>query len=187
MSCLVKLVVPNLLSLLRIGLAMAFPSIPRSWRAGTIVAAAFTDLFDGRLSRALHGTSPLGQILDPVADKLFVGMVLLTMVLGRELSLLELGMVGFRDLAVLSGSAWSVVRRGWGSLKQMPPSILGKLTTGGQFGFLMLVALGLDRAGLFLRTVEGATMVLSIIAGIDYLGRKSTTTGDHETPELQHP
>jgi hypothetical protein len=69
----------------------------------------------------------------------------------------------------------------------MPPSILGKLTTGGQFGFLMLVALGLDRAGLFLRAVEGATMVLSVVAGIDYLGRKSTATGDHETPELQHP
>jgi phosphatidylglycerophosphate synthase len=186
-SRLVKLVVPNALSLLRIGLAMVFPFLPRSWSAGTIIAAALTDLFDGRLSRALHGTSTLGQVLDPVADKLFVGMVLLTMVLGRELSLLELGLVGFRDLAVLSGSAWSVVRQGWGSLKQMPPSILGKLTTGGQFGFLMLVALGLDRAGLSLRTVEGATMVLSVAAGIDYLGRKSTMTGDHETPELQHP
>jgi phosphatidylglycerophosphate synthase len=182
-----KVVVPNSLSLLRIVLALAFPFIPPTWRAGTVVAAAFTDLFDGRLSRALQGTSTLGQILDPLADKLFVGMVLLTMVIGGELSLLELALVGFRDLAVLAGSAWSVLRRGWVSLKQMPPSIPGKLATGGQFGFLMLVALGFDRTGMFLRTVEGLTMVLSIIAGIDYLVRKRTTTGDHENPELQHP
>jgi cardiolipin synthase (CMP-forming) len=187
MSRIVRLVGPNLLSLLRIGLAFAFPWIPTAWRGGTIVAAAVSDLFDGRLSRALHGTSTLGQILDPVADKLFVGMVLITLVFGRELTPLELGLVGFRDLAVLSGSAWSVLRQGWGSLRQMPPSLLGKLATGGQFGFLMLVALGSDRTTSLLRTVEVATMVLSIGAGIDYLCRKSTTTGDHETPELQHP
>ena len=178
---------PNLLSLLRIALALVFPWIPRTWRGGTIVLAAFTDLFDGRLSRALHGTTMLGQVLDPVADKLFVGMVLLTLLFERELTLMELAFVGFRDLAVLAGSAWSVLSRGWGSLRRMPPSIPGKLTTGGQFGFLMLVAMGVDRTGSFLRAVEGITMVLSIAAGIDYLGRKSTTTGDHETPELQHP
>ena len=186
-SRVVKLVVPNLLSLLRIALALVFPWIPRTWRGGTIVLAAFTDVFDGRLSRALHGTTMLGQVLDPVADKLFVGMVLLTLLFERELTLTELALVGFRDLAVLAGSAWSVLRRGWGSLRWMPPSIPGKLTTGGQFGFLMLVAMGVDRTGSFLRAVEGITMVLSIAAGIDYLGRKSTTTGDHETPELQHP
>jgi phosphatidylglycerophosphate synthase len=186
-SRLVKLVVPNVLSLLRIGLALAFPFFPTTWRAGTIVAAALTDLFDGRLSRALHGTSTFGQMIDPVADKLFVGMVLLTMVMAGELSLAELALVGFRDLAVLAGSAWSAFRLGWGSLRQMPPSILGKLTTGGQFGLLMLVAAGVDRSGMFLRLIEGLTMILSLAAGIDYLVRKSTTTGDHETPELQHP
>jgi phosphatidylglycerophosphate synthase len=178
MSRLARLAVPNALSLLRIVMALAFPFVPSTWRAGSVVAAALTDLFDGRLSRALHGTSTLGQILDPVADKLFVGMVLLTMVTEGELTPFELGLVGSRDLAVLSGSAWSALRRGWGSLRQMPPSILGKLTTAGQFGFLMLVAAGLDRAGLLVRTVEGATMVLSVAAGIDYLIRKRTATGE---------
>ena len=64
---------------LRIGLALAFPWVPRSWRGGLVVAAGLSDLFDGRLSRALQGTSTFGQILDPLADKLFVGIVLLTL------------------------------------------------------------------------------------------------------------
>jgi cardiolipin synthase (CMP-forming) len=177
-------VVPNSLSLLRIGLAFAFPWVPAAGRGGMIVAGAASDLFDGQLSRALHGTSTLGQILDPVADKLFVGMVLITLVIHRELSLLELLLVGFRDLAVMSGSAWSVLRGGWRSLRHMPPSLLGKLATAGQFGFLLLLTLGIDRSTLLLRLIEVAAIGLSIFAGMDYLLRKSPMTGNHETSQL---
>jgi phosphatidylglycerophosphate synthase len=177
-------VIPNSLSLLRIGLALAFPWVPAAGRGGVILAAAGSDLFDGKLSRALQGTSTLGQILDPVADKLFVGMVLVTLVIHRELTLLELVLVGFRDLAVMSGSAWSVLRRGWGSLRQMPPSLLGKLATAGQFGFLLLLTLGIDRSTPWFRLVEVAAVAVSILAGIDYLCRKNPTMGNHETSQL---
>jgi phosphatidylglycerophosphate synthase len=177
----VRWIVPNSLSLLRIGLAFAFPWVPAAARGGMIAAAAASDVFDGRLSRALHGTSTLGQILDPVADKLFVGMVLITLVMQHELTLLELLLIGFRDLAVLSGSAWSIVVRGWGSLRHMPPSILGKLATAGQFSFLLSLTLASDRSTLFFRLVEAAAAVLSILAGIDYLFRTSAVTGGHET------
>jgi cardiolipin synthase (CMP-forming) len=178
---------PNSLSLLRVGLAFGFPFFPPGWRAGVIVAAALSDLFDGRLSRALHGTSPLGQILDPVADKLFVGVVLSTLLLQRQLTLGELVLVGFRDLAVTSGSTWSVIRRGWGSLRKMPPSLLGKFATAGQFTFLFMSALDVDHATSVTRFVELAAATFSILAGIDYLCRKTPETGDHETPQLQHP
>ena len=142
---LVRLVVPNSLSFLRIGLALAFPLAPTTWRGGLVVAAGLSDLFDGRLSRALQGTTTFGQILDPLADKLFVGIVLVTLVLDRVLSPFELLLLGFRDLVVLAGSIWSVVRHGWRSLRQMPPSLLGKLATAGQLGFLVLLTLGRDR------------------------------------------
>jgi CDP-diacylglycerol---glycerol-3-phosphate 3-phosphatidyltransferase len=176
----VRFVVPNSLSLLRIGLALAFPWVPGAWRGGWIMAAALSDLFDGRLSRALHGTSTLGQILDPVADKLFVGIVLITLVLQRELTLVELLLLGFRDLAVMSGSAWSVIRRGWGSLRHMPPSLLGKLATAGQLGFLLLLSLGMNHTTSLFRLIEVAAVIVSILAGIDYLCRKSLFTTDHE-------
>jgi cardiolipin synthase len=177
-------IVPNSLSILRIGLALGFPWVERGWRAGVVVAAALSDLFDGKLSRALHGTSTLGQILDPVADKLFVGVVLATLVVGRDLTLWEFPLLAFRDLAVLAGSVWSALRRGWGSLRQMPPSLLGKLATAGQLGFLLLLTLDLDRTNLLFRLIEAVVVAFSILAGIDYIRRKIPFTDDHATAQL---
>jgi phosphatidylglycerophosphate synthase len=177
--------IPNALSLLRILLAAVFPWTPISWRGALVAGAALSDLFDGQLSRALHGTSTAGQVLDPVADKLFVGSVLLTLVLKQELALVEVFLVGFRDLAVVSGSAWAVIRRGWRSLRHMSPSWTGKLTTAAQFGFLWLRALGWDSSSPLLRAAEAVAVVLSVIAGISYLCRKSPDS-NHETSQLQH-
>ena len=151
----------------------SFSWAPASWRSGLILGGALSDLFDGQLSRALHGTSTLGQILDPVADKLFVGSVLITLVVQGEITLVEVLLLGFRDLAVLSGSAWTMMRQGWRAIRQMPPSWLGKLTTAGQFGFLLLLTLGWYQSTPLLRVVEVCAVVLSILAGIDYLRRKS--------------
>lgn len=48
------------------------------WVALTIfVIAAITDYFDGYLARALSQQSAIGRMLDPIADKLLVGVVLL--------------------------------------------------------------------------------------------------------------
>ncbi len=41
------------------------------------VVAAITDYFDGYLARALSQQSAIGRMLDPIADKLLVGVVLL--------------------------------------------------------------------------------------------------------------
>jgi cardiolipin synthase len=179
-------ILPNLLSLARIGLALLFPWVPPGWRAGVVVAAALSDLFDGRLSRAFHTTSIVGQVLDPVADKLFVGSVLLTLVIEGKLALLEVLLLGFRDLSVLLGSVWAVIHRGWGSLRHMPPSWLGKLTTAGQLGFLLLM-LVVNHSPSLIRFAEIAVVVVSVVAGIDYLCRQFPMMDNHETTELQHP
>ncbi|WP_170181868.1 CDP-diacylglycerol--glycerol-3-phosphate 3-phosphatidyltransferase [Phreatobacter stygius] len=48
------------------------------WVALTIfIIAAITDYFDGYLARALSQQSAIGRMLDPIADKLLVGVVLL--------------------------------------------------------------------------------------------------------------
>jgi cardiolipin synthase len=170
--------------LLRIGLALAFPWVPKAWRGGLVLAAGLSDLFDGHLSRALGGTSLLGQILDPVADKLFVGSVLVTLVIDRTLNGTELLLLGFRDLAVLSGSAWTVLRHGWGSLRQMPPTWLGKLATAGQLGFLLLLTTTGQHTTLPGRLAEATAAAFSVLAGLDYLFRKHPSSREHETAQL---
>lgn len=49
------------------------------WAAGLFVLAAFTDLIDGYLARALKADSKLGRMLDPIADKALVGLPLIAL------------------------------------------------------------------------------------------------------------
>ncbi len=64
---------PNLVSLLRVPLAIAFPFVADSKPAAiTVLAlAGVTDVLDGQLARRLGAVTPLGAVIDPVADKLF--------------------------------------------------------------------------------------------------------------------
>lgn len=53
------------------------------WGTALFAAAMATDWFDGRIARRRGRTSPLGSLLDPVADKILVLAVLIVLV-GEE-------------------------------------------------------------------------------------------------------
>src|SRR6476619_7949548 len=42
------------------------------WALGVLVVSGITDFLDGWLARRLNQTSVVGQILDPVADRLYI-------------------------------------------------------------------------------------------------------------------
>ena len=77
---------PNLLTYGRIlavpiiaGLLM-YGGTSARWIAVIIyIAAALTDFFDGYLARIWHQQSALGRMLDPIADKVLVSVVLLVL------------------------------------------------------------------------------------------------------------
>lgn len=70
--------IPNLLSLLRIGLIPVYCSIylgaenttAHLWAAGILTISCLTDMIDGQIARQFHMESAIGRILDPLADKL---------------------------------------------------------------------------------------------------------------------
>lgn len=78
---------PNILTLIRV---VAIPVLvlvfylPFKWSgvcaAALFLAAGITDWLDGYLARKLNQTSPFGAFLDPVADKLIVGVALVMLV-----------------------------------------------------------------------------------------------------------
>lgn len=78
------LTVPNLLSLIRLGLAVLFLGIcERHGMRGNrpvltviILAAVVTDLLDGRIARSFNKISRIGRILDPLADKAMQAVML---------------------------------------------------------------------------------------------------------------
>lgn len=62
---------PVIALLILYGGAAAMP-----WAFGLFTIAALTDFFDGWLARMLNAVSPLGKMLDPIADKVMVIVML---------------------------------------------------------------------------------------------------------------
>lgn len=87
---------PNALTLTRIALAFAVAwlilTLPASsiWPVIAFVLVALTDFVDGLAARKLNAVSALGAFLDPVADKLLVGLSLLALAATRDWALLLL-------------------------------------------------------------------------------------------------
>ncbi len=67
-----------------------------------LIAAAATDFFDGFVARRLGQISQLGKILDPVADKLFIGGVCAALVWWTGFPLWLLAIQVARDLAIVT-------------------------------------------------------------------------------------
>jgi CDP-diacylglycerol--glycerol-3-phosphate 3-phosphatidyltransferase/cardiolipin synthase len=64
---------PNIISLSRLGLAVAFVLLKgRDARLIVIAAAGATDFLDGYLARRRGTTSKWGALIDPIADRFFV-------------------------------------------------------------------------------------------------------------------
>ncbi|UCD65097.1 MAG: CDP-alcohol phosphatidyltransferase family protein [Candidatus Zixiibacteriota bacterium] len=89
-----------------------------------LIVAGVTDGLDGYLARRLNQVSRLGIALDPVADKIFAGALVVLLILYRDFPLWLAAAIVGRDLLILV--AGLVLLRG----KEMvvPSNITGKYT-----------------------------------------------------------
>jgi phosphatidylglycerophosphate synthase len=131
--------VPNVLTALRIALALALPFVPERAYGPVVVAAGLSDFLDGWIARRFHATSDLGALLDGVADKLFVLSAVLTLVLGGAMPWWQGAAVMSRDLVVAAIALRFALARAWGGFRRMKVRLAGKLTTA--IAFLWFVSL----------------------------------------------
>lgn len=71
------LTIPNIISLVRLAgvplfLWLVLGPEADAWALGVLMLSGVTDWLDGYLARKLNQTSKLGQVLDPVADRLYI-------------------------------------------------------------------------------------------------------------------
>src|SRR5580704_3862999 len=108
----------------------------REFRIALIIllAAALSDGLDGYFARVLHAQSRLGEVLDPIADKVLMGSVFLTLAFSGFIELWLVVVVVGRDVLILLVAAGALAL---GSpARRFPPSIWGKLSTGFQIAFV---------------------------------------------------
>lgn len=172
-------VLPNLLTLARFPLAVAFPIAPEDWRVAIVILAAATDLVDGAFSRMLGATSTFGQVLDPIADKAFVLAVIVTLAFEAVAPLWVFPLIAARDLCVGMGSLVAVGLHGVSAIRRMPPRLLGKLATALQFLWLLDVVYH-QQANDALTALTGAA---SLLAGLDYLRHPHWKMSPDNKPE----
>lgn len=157
---------PNAISLLRLLLGLAFPWLPATWRLPVVILAAITDGADGQASRWLGAESKLGIVLDPIADKVFFGAVVMTLLIDGSATWLEVVLISLRDLIVLAGGLAAWLRDGGSSWRRMKPRPLGKLATVLQFAFIVAVLL---EAADWRTPILWTTAIVSGLAGMDYV------------------
>ena len=98
---------PNILTLSRIAVipllvALFYWDSPTArWIAlGIFTVAAITDFFDGYFARSMDQHSRLGRMLDPIADKLLVGSIVIMLVAFQRAPVLAALVILCRELLV---------------------------------------------------------------------------------------
>ena len=88
--------------------------------------AAATDLADGFIAKRFNTVTPLGAVLDPIADKLLMDSLFLALAFAGHLPMWIAGLVIARDLLMVAGTL--VLRLLVGRFR-VEPLLIGKLST----------------------------------------------------------
>lgn len=125
------LTLPNVISAARFPLAALFPLTGGAVRITVVAVAAVSDWVDGRLARRTRRVTRLGEVLDPIADKTFMLVVLVTLAVEGALPLWALPLLLTRDIGVAAGALVLAAR---GRRVRTPARRPGKAVTWLQFG-----------------------------------------------------
>ncbi|HTC24958.1 MAG TPA: CDP-alcohol phosphatidyltransferase family protein [Gemmatimonadales bacterium] len=163
----------DLLTALRLPLAILFPLVRDMWvRIGIVVIASATDLLDGPIARRF-GSSRLGVVLDPVADKLFMVSAFGVVAFSGRLAWYEIVGVLLRDIVATVAFVITAVSR---RATAIPARLGGKAVTVGQL--LTLLAFLLESR--LLHELAWATAAVGLYAIWDYsrvAGREKRPVG----------
>jgi cardiolipin synthase (CMP-forming) len=179
--------VPNVLTVVRMALIPVFVGALYyqrfGWALSVFVAAGITDGLDGLFARRFNQYSPLGQILDPVADKLLLVTSFVTLSMPSIIVPTALvqpyprhlpvpfwvtAAVISRDIFIVVGAATINVVTGFRGFR---PSWLGKANTTVQILAVVLILIAASFPPLrgYLPTVYTTVFSFAVVSGIHYV------------------
>ncbi|TCZ76815.1 CDP-diacylglycerol--glycerol-3-phosphate 3-phosphatidyltransferase [Paenibacillus albiflavus] len=90
-----------------------------------LALAGLTDIADGHYARTHKQVTVVGSMLDPLADKLMMIAVIVSLLISGMIPWAAAGAMFIRDVGMIVGSAFFHFR----GKKTVPANVLGKLTT----------------------------------------------------------
>jgi cardiolipin synthase len=164
---------PNAISILRIALIAPILILilqgSFGWALALFWLAGFSDGLDGYLAKRFDWHTRLGALLDPVADKLLVAGLFITLAYTQDIPVWLAAVVIVRDVVIVVGAT---VYNFFVRPVEGEPTRVSKLNTALQLLFLLFV---ISRAGFgwpepIALTVLGASVLVTVvISGIDYV------------------
>jgi len=173
-----RLNLPNLLTSLRfvlipvyIGIFVSGHMIPAFL---VVVAAGVTDVLDGYIARKYGQVTTVGEMLDPLADKLMLITVILSLLLTGHISWWAAGAMFLRDLGMIAGGLLTHFR----GKRTVPANWMGKLTTVMFYFAIMFIFFQAPFAHTYLWIVIAFSFVTSFVYLASYkkLNREVDTT-----------
>ena len=169
--------ISNLISFLRLLLSFPVWIALSNYQDGTYriitfilcIIAAITDFLDGYIARKRNEITEFGKIIDPLADKILVGIIAIKLYLIGELSGYFLLIIIVRDAIIFTGGILISLKL----KKVLPSNLLGKITvTIVGFVFLMLIA-GLNKSNTLFIIIYYSSIILIYGSLIGYIIRAS--------------
>ncbi|MFH1050147.1 MAG: CDP-alcohol phosphatidyltransferase family protein [bacterium] len=135
---------PNVLSMFRI--LLVIPMGIALWEHDNVIAvligflSAITDNLDGYFARRFNQITEFGKIIDPLSDKLFVGVIVIILLIQERMPIWFALIIWGRDLLLMLGGLWAAKKIGW----VLPSNVLGKMTITVMGLTLMCIILNLE-------------------------------------------
>ncbi len=167
---------PNLFTLARLVLAPFVAADILHQRYGRALVlfflAGLTDVIDGFLARRLKVSTAVGAYFDPIADKILLGVIYVSLGLAGAMPWWTVAVVFGRDVLILAMAAYGLL---FTTVRKFPPSVWGKISTFFQIA-AALVVMG-DRAGIPAPVTLALCLMVfgTIVSGLHYMWRGIAT------------
>jgi cardiolipin synthase (CMP-forming) len=156
--------VSNYLSILRLLLAIPFwimldhfnDPYFRFMVFSLTLFASLTDIMDGYLARRLKQITEFGKIIDPLADKVCIAVIITKLYLIHQIHTYYFLMIIGRDILIFIGGVFLTNILG----KVLPSNMLGKITVLIIGIVIILIMLQVDRTLFYFKAIYGMSIIL---------------------------
>jgi cardiolipin synthase len=140
-----------------------------AWAFYVFLAAALSDLLDGYVAKRFNGSSQMGAILDPAADKVLIASMFIALAAVAAVPLWLVAAIIVRDLLIVGGA---VLLRHRLRAFRIAPLLIGKVCTFVQLllgGFVLGHLAGIADVAAIIGVLTLATAAVTLVSALAYL------------------